>query len=310
MDHFEQMGALALGSRLRRLSDRLMEQVSDVYRENDVFFRPRWFPLFQVIANHSCISVTEAAARLGVTHAAVSQLAKEMAAAGLLELGKSQADARSTELKISTKGSTQAKRLKPLWDRIKTAVSLVVEDTPPSFLDSLKRIEDEFERKSILARLAKDKEPVEIIDFHPRLKKEFRDLNVEWLEKYFRIEKGDEEFFSDPKGKIIDPGGHIYFARAGKRIVGTCALLRESADRFELTKMAVTEGFQGRQVGRRLLEHAIRQAKLNGAKSVFLLSNTKLQRAIQLYKKMGFHITHEGPHPKYRRTNILMEKNL
>jgi putative acetyltransferase len=56
----------------------------------------------------------------------------------------------------------------------------------------------------------------------------------------------------------------------------------------ELTKMAVTEKFQGLKIGERLALAAINKAKSLGGKSIFLETNSKLLPAIKLYKKLGF----------------------
>ncbi|MGH9413004.1 MAG: GNAT family N-acetyltransferase [Terriglobales bacterium] len=45
---------------------------------------------------------------------------------------------------------------------------------------------------------------------------------------------------------------------------------------------------RGRGLGRRLLQHAIAQARSIGAKSLFLGSNTRLKDAVHLYESVGF----------------------
>ena len=40
----------------------------------------------------------------------------------------------------------------------------------------------------------------EIIDFKAEYANAFRDLNVEWLEKFFRVEPIDHEILGDPAG--------------------------------------------------------------------------------------------------------------
>ena len=72
-----------------------------------------------------------------------------------------------------------------------------------------------------------------------------------------------------------------------------------------LTKMAVTETYQGKKVGRTLAEAAIAAAKQSGAEKIILYSNTRLRPAIALYYKLGFkEIPLDGP---YKRTDIKME---
>ncbi len=84
-------------------------------------------------------------------------------------------------------------------------------------------------------------EAVDIVDFKPEYRDHFRDLNVEWLEKYFVVEPIDREVLWNPE-RIIEDGGVILFAKINQTIVGTCALLKQD-DGWELSKMAVTESY-------------------------------------------------------------------
>ena len=47
-----------------------------------------------------------------------------------------------------------------------------------------------------------------------------------------------------------------------------------------------------------------------GLAKIYLLSNTKNAAAIRLYKRGGWSVLFEGPHPTYERCNIGMEKIL
>ena len=65
-------------------------------------------------------------------------------------------------------------------------------------------------------------------------------------------------------------------------------------------------------VGRRLLQYAIAQAKLIGAKSLFLGSNAKLANAVHLYESVGFRDVppEKIPPMPYLRANVFMEMPL
>ena len=99
--------------------------------------------------------------------------------------------------------------------------------------------------------------------------------------------------------------GAILFARLGSNIVGTVALKREDAVTFELTKMAVDERWQGRGLGRCLLESACRLARARGAARVLLYSHRSLEPAIKLYHAQGFVEQPLGT-SRYLRSNIKM----
>jgi hypothetical protein len=60
---------------------------------------------------------------------------------------------------------------------------------------------------------------IEIIPFSIELSPVVKALNYEWLEKYFKVEKGDVISLSNPQTEIIDKGGFIYFAKLNNEIV-------------------------------------------------------------------------------------------
>ena len=154
-----------------------------------------------------------------------------------------------------------------------------------------------------------NKQNFEIIEFTEDLKNHIKTLNYEWLEKYFRIEKTDIANLSNPKENIIDAGGFIYYAKLNNKIVGTVSLLKKTNAIFELGKMAVTENAKGYGIGTKLLEHALKIAKQKQLEKLILYSNTKLETAINMYKKYGF-IETELEIGLYERANIKMEKQL
>jgi ribosomal protein S18 acetylase RimI-like enzyme len=150
---------------------------------------------------------------------------------------------------------------------------------------------------------------VDIIEFTEELKEPIKTLNYEWLEKYFRLEKGDVLSLSNPKEQIIDKGGFIYYASLNSEIVGTASLIKKADGIYELGKMAVTEKAQGHGIGKILLEHCIHVSRQQGFQKLILYSNTMLANAIHLYRKYGFVETalEDG---LYDRANIKMEKIL
>lgn len=136
----------------------------------------------------------------------------------------------------------------------------------------------------------------------------FRTLNEEWITRYFVLEPKDIETLSDPENSILRKGGHILMAYAESEPVGCVALIPIQDGVYELSKMAVAPNFRGRGIGRRLIEHAITQARVLGASSLFLGSSTKLKPAVHLYESMGFrHVpAAELPRMEYKRADVFM----
>lgn len=139
----------------------------------------------------------------------------------------------------------------------------------------------------------------------------FRELNEAWISKFFRIEEHDRIQLAEPEN-ILRAGGQIVMALAGEERIGCCALIFLKPGVFEVAKMAVSENYQGRGVGRKLLEYAIAQAKTLGAHTLELASNSKLANAVHLYESLGFrHLSPERVEPSpYARANVFMELHL
>lgn len=150
---------------------------------------------------------------------------------------------------------------------------------------------------------------IEIIKFSDEYSEYFTALNIEWLQKYFKVEPIDHEILTEPKKYILDRGGFIFFAKMNDQIAGTFALIRISETVYELAKMAVDERFQGKKIGNKMLAFCIEEAQRLGADKIILFSSTKLEPAIHLYKKFGFEEAPLG-YSEYQRADIKMEINI
>jgi putative acetyltransferase len=140
----------------------------------------------------------------------------------------------------------------------------------------------------------------------------FRELNEDWIARYFTLEEHDYIQLRDPEESILRTGGQIVMAVAGEERIGCCALIFVRPGAFEVAKMAVSEGHRGQGIGRKLLAYTIAQAKALGAHTLELASNAKLANAVHLYESLGFrHLPPERVEPTpYARANVFMELHL
>lgn len=152
----------------------------------------------------------------------------------------------------------------------------------------------------------------EILDYKPELKKEFRELNYEWLSTYFTVEEEDERLLNNPEEEILSKDGKIIFASFSGSIAGTAALINLGNGKCELTKMAVRPAFQGKHIGRLLLNTLIDYAVKNNYSTMILLTSPKLGKAINLYKSAGFLDSDNQSSLKhnYKRWALQMELNI
>lgn len=151
---------------------------------------------------------------------------------------------------------------------------------------------------------------VEVIAYQERYREDFARLNLEWIKELFSVEAADEEVFADPVGKVIAPGGQIFFVLEDHQAQGTCAVLRHESMKYELAKMAVAPVARGRGFGDLLVRAGIEFARAAGARELFLSSNTKLKAALRLYEKHGFVAEAYVSDNRYARVDIMMHRTL
>jgi GNAT superfamily N-acetyltransferase len=149
-----------------------------------------------------------------------------------------------------------------------------------------------------------------VVRYREEFRADFERLNRAWIEAYFVLEEPDREVFSDPRAKILEPGGEIFFVLEEGQVQGTCAVIRHSADECEIAKMAVASGARGRGFGDLLMERAIAFAGDVGARRIVIVSNTVLEPAIRLYRKHGFIQVPLSADGGYERANIRLEREL
>jgi putative acetyltransferase len=153
-------------------------------------------------------------------------------------------------------------------------------------------------------------ERIEIRAFRPEDAVAFRELNEEWITKYFSMEEHDFEVLGDPERYVIGPGGQIFMAVVDGVALGCCALIVERPGVFEVGKMAVSEECRGRGIGRKLLAYTIEQARAQGATLLTLVTNSKLANAVHLYESLGFRHLAPPAVSLYARGDVFMEMEL
>ena len=315
-DLLEELGALALGGRLKRLADALMQDGGRIYEQVHPGFQARWFAVFSYLYKKGPTSITGLAKGLGVSHPGINKIANELIKVRLVAPYRDRNDKRKRVLALTSSGRQKYQLLEPTLRDIRQALQAAVDESGGDFIEQLTTLEKSFGRRDFASRFRdqqdKEAEAVEIRPFKPAYAEAFRTLNMSWIEHYFKVEEADRQVLDDPAGRIINLGGEVLFAVSTGRgqVIGTCALIRLENEKAELAKMAVSEEAKGKQVGLLLGEFAVERARARGFQTLVLESNRKLTPAISLYKKLGF-IEKSFPHPsEYSRADIYMELSL
>ncbi len=317
MDYMHQLGNLSLGSRLKRLSDTLMSEVTHIYNEAGISLNPSYFPLLTLIHHQGPQGITQASEMLGVSHPAVSKLADKMIREGYLIKSPHPQDKRASQLSLSDKAQQVIEQAKPVWAALQKQLHFIEARQTVPLLDAVNEFEQLFQKlnfkNSVLQTLNCEAQDIEIINWAPQYKDDFKRLNMNWLNTYFNGEltETDQQSLNSPEDFYLARGGYLFFARQADKIIAALALRFCENNSFEISKMAVDPQAQGFGIGRQLLLTALNKARQQHADKVWLETNSRLIRAVNLYSNFGF-TTQQHPKGKssYPRADMYMELQL
>jgi len=313
MDFFDQVGKIAIGSRLRMLTEKITEDAANIYSFYDIDLQPKWFPVFYVLSQGEEKTVTAIAKEIGHSHPSVSKIISEMAKHGFVKEKKDKSDGRRNMVSLSKKGIESNLKIQNQYVDLGNAMDQIAEQTTNDLWEAIKEWEYILAQKSLLLRVKeqhkkRESQKVEIVAYQPKYQEAFKALNEEWISAYFKMEEADYKALDNPEGYILNNGGFIFIALYNGEPMGACALvkMKDPDYDFELAKMAVSPKAQGKNIGWLLGQTIIQQAKKEGAVKIYLESNTILKPAISLYHKLGFKKI-AGRVTPYERCNIQME---
>lgn len=278
-------GGVMLGSRLKRLAERLQTGAELIGRDCGLPTQPGRMPVLTALRRHGPMGVGEAAEVVGVSQPSITRVAGQLAAMGLVE-SSDDADDRRVRLLALTANGQEAMDLAEtaLWPRIRAAVAEACD--VEALLAQVARLERALADRPLERRPGPG---FAIRPFRDELAGDFARINRQWIEAMYALEPVDEAQLKDPRREIVEPGGDILFVEDPELgIVGTCGLLKTGPGEFELIKMAVLPEARGRGAGEFLLRATIERAGRLGSERLFLLTNSKSQAAIRMYRRNGF----------------------
>jgi DNA-binding MarR family transcriptional regulator/GNAT superfamily N-acetyltransferase len=290
-DVIRERSALFLGSRMKRLAERMQGQVVRLVEAADLPLQPGHMPLLATLDEGGPQTIGELAEAMALAQPTVTRAVLRLIELGMVEVTREDRDQRRKTVALTAAGRAALDRAKMLvWNRTEAAVEELVGDLPGPLLALLDQLEDQIAAEPIDRRAGRWAEAgLRIRDYSDDLAGAFKAINAEWISAMYSLEQTDLDVLDHPREAIVDRGGAILFVEAaGVGVVGACALQKTGPTAFELTKMGVLETARGAKAGEFLLRAAIARAQALGADPLYLLSNKKSQAAVHLYEKAGF----------------------
>ncbi|MCU6707399.1 GNAT family N-acetyltransferase [Paenibacillus sp. J5C_2022] len=98
---------------------------------------------------------------------------------------------------------------------------------------------------------------------------------------------------ADPSKALVDSylkRGYCYLAYIGDELIGEYLLMESEPGVMEIMNIAVSESYQGRGIGKRLLLHAIREAARLKASVLEIGTGNSSTYQLLFYQKCGFRL--------------------
>lgn len=289
-DLLRDLGPAYLGSRLKRLGERMQAGAARVVADAKLPMQPSHMPLLAALDGH-VLSIGELVQAVGISQPGVTRSVNQLVKLGLVQ-SQSCVDQRRRAVSMTPAGSAAFARARMrVVPALEDALRGLTADRMDAFMQQIAQLESVLAETplDVLAARAKP-QLLTIREYDDVLAGDFRDINREWINSMFQLEAADAEALDHPREKIIDAGGVILFVEArGLGIVGTGALMpAKPRHTLELTKLGVRESARGLKAGEFLLRALIERATAMRANPLFLLTNKRCAAAVHLYEKLGF----------------------
>lgn len=154
-DVVRQLGYLALGTRLKRIGERVQAQTQRILDAHDIPIQSAQFPFLAAIDRLGSVTVGELADAVGVTQPGATRALGQLAEAGHVEIANATDDQRRKSVTLTRQGKRLVELGKrDVWPVIEAAVKDVCRGLSGSLLDQLSGLEDELGEESLDRRAA------------------------------------------------------------------------------------------------------------------------------------------------------------
>lgn len=152
MDFFDELTELALGSRLKRLSERFISEASEIYQHFGLDIQPKWFTLLALLHKQKQLSVVEAADYLGLSQPAVTQFCQQLTQRKLIDFVVCPKDARRRLITLTKTGQQSVVAMLPIWQAVQQAAEEVSREEQSDLYAAIIKCESALKRKSLKQR--------------------------------------------------------------------------------------------------------------------------------------------------------------
>lgn len=278
MNFYKAAGGLILGTRLKRISDRFLQEVGLIYQELELDFEPSWFPIFFLLQERDSLSMTDIASAMDVSHSAISQMISGLRKKEFIQLVEDPEDARRKKISLTPLGQNLLQKVAPVWTSMHLAMPTLwgSEERQAQFLDDLASLENRLSQKVFSAKT---------LALVPEIDFELVQLDNSKANAAFESFKGRSEgrFYELPEGV------QIWVTMYKGLVIGALAILPMDAAELHLYQIFVQADYRRKGLATSMIKAAT--ATLSPNREAELKVEEPQLSLIQLLIKASFTFT-------------------
>lgn len=152
MNIIDEIGILAISTRLQRLSEQLRKDGALIYKSFDINFEPKWFPVIYTLHIKEILSVVEIASEIGYSHPSTISLLKELEKQKIISSKKDKLDERKRLIVLTVKGKELVVKMQPVWSIMKDTLNEIT-DNQNNLLKAIEETELKLARQGFFQRV-------------------------------------------------------------------------------------------------------------------------------------------------------------
>lgn len=150
---------------------------------------------------------------------------------------------------------------------------------------------------------------MKIVPYDEKYKEDFIEMNKHWISEMFVIEDEDLAVLNNIES-ALEAGGQIFFAIDDEENVLACCMIAPLPNgEWEIEKFCARGMYTGTGAGTACLKACMNYAREKCVEKIVIVTNTKCEQAIHLYRKFGFiEVPVDKKKFPYKRANIAFEQ--
>ena len=153
MKNINEIGILAVGTRMKRFYDNMIPSGKAIYLSQGLEFDPKWFTIIYALIEEEELSITDLSNLLGLSHPTIIQTLKELEKNGWVVSKKSKLDGRIRLIQLSEWAHGKIPLLQKIWGQIRQAVEEMNQEGQINFWEGFLEFERAMMKKSLYDRV-------------------------------------------------------------------------------------------------------------------------------------------------------------